>query len=145
MPSDRKPKASQKAAPSEPRKPVARARITNGSEVVAGVDGRTLWVRRLRDLMALHVRDLGGDEALSEAQRSIVRRAATLTVELERMERDFALAGEADPDALERYQRASNTLRRLLETIGLERRQRDVTPTLSEYLSAMANGKGGVA
>ena len=59
-----------------------RSRITNGSTVLPGVDGRSVWVRRLRDLMALHIADLGGDTAISEAERSIVRRAATLTVEL---------------------------------------------------------------
>jgi hypothetical protein len=95
-------------------------------------------VRRLRDLMALHVADLGGDDAISAAERSIVRRAATLTVELERLELRFATAGEATADDLDLYQRTAGNLRRLLESIGLERRARDVTPSLSEYLAAKA-------
>jgi hypothetical protein len=91
-------------------------------------------MRRLRDLIEVHVADLGGNDSVSAAERSIVRRAATLTVELERMEGAFALAGEAAPDALDLYQRTAGNLRRLLESVGLQRRARDVTPSLSQYL-----------
>lgn len=92
-----------------------RSRVSNGSAVLPGVDGRTIWVRRLRDLIALHLSDLGGDDVVSEAERSIIRRIATLTVELERMELGFATAGEALPAQLDLYQRTANSLRRLLE------------------------------
>jgi hypothetical protein len=51
-----------------------------------------------------------------------------MTVELERLEVKFATAGEASPDDLEFYQRTAGNLRRLLESIGLRRRARDVTP-----------------
>jgi hypothetical protein len=106
--------------------------------MLPGVDGRSTWVRRLRDLIALHLSDLGGDNAVSEAERSIVRRCATLTVELERMETVFALAGEASPEQIDLYQRSANSLRRLLEAVGLQRRARDVTPTLRQLLMAEA-------
>jgi hypothetical protein len=43
----------------------------------------------------MHLVDLGGVENATTAERSIVRRAATLTVELERLEAKFARAGEA--------------------------------------------------
>jgi hypothetical protein len=119
-------------------KRTARSAITNGSAVLPGVDGRSTWVRRLRDLISLHVRDLGGEDAISEAERSIVRRAATLTVELERLEAKFATAGEAGPADLAAYTTTSNALRRLLETVGLKRRPRDVTPDLSSYISQAA-------
>ena len=112
-----------------------RSRISNGSTILPGVDGRSTWVRRLRDLIGLYLSDLGGDDAVSEAERSIIRRIATLTVELERMEADFAVAGEARPDQLDLYQRTANSLRRLLEAIGLRRRSRDVTPDPLEYAS----------
>jgi hypothetical protein len=112
----------------------ARSRISNGSALLPGVDGRSTWVRRLRDLVKLHLSDLGGDDAVSEAERSIVRRAATLTVELERLELAFALAGEAAPEQIDLYQRTANSLRRLLESVGLERRAKTV-PTLAEHLA----------
>jgi hypothetical protein len=60
--------------------------------------------------------------------------ACVLTVELERMERQFALAGEASAEDLEIYARVAGNLRRLLEAVGLQRRARNVTPTLDEYL-----------
>ena len=105
--------------------PASRSRITNGA-LIDG-DGRSAWSRRMRDLINLHLSDLGGADAVSEAEKSIVRRVATLTVELERMESVFAEAGEASPDQLDLYQRVSNSMRRMLETIGLQRRTRDVT------------------
>jgi hypothetical protein len=119
-------------------KPQARSKVSNGSSILPGVDGRSTWVRRLRDLIVLHVNDLGGDGMVSEAERSIVRRAATLTVELERLELTFALAGEAKPEQIDLYQRTANSLRRLHESLGLKRRPRDLTPTLEQYLAQRA-------
>lgn len=117
---------------------VARTRVTNGREVLPGIDGRTFWARRMRDLVALHVSDLGGADACSEAEKSLVRRAAALTIELERLEQRFA---RAEPDNishpdLDMYSRLSNTLRRLLDMNGLQRRSRDITPTIEQYVEA---------
>ncbi len=69
---------------------------------------------------------------MSEAERSILRRASTLEVELERLEARFAGSGESSPGAaeLDLYQRTAGNLRRLLESGGLKRRKRDVTPDL---------------
>jgi hypothetical protein len=122
--------------PSTIYKPEARSRITNGSELLPDVDGRSSWVRRFRDVQALHLSDLGGQANVSEAEKAIARRAACLIVELEQMEQKFATQGASEGGQLDAYQRASNTLRRLLESLGLERRQRDVTPKLQEYLAA---------
>jgi hypothetical protein len=107
-----------------PRK--GRSRITNGKVLIAGVDQRSPWVRRAKDVIAAHLSDLGGLDNTSAAERSIIRRASTLTVELERFETKFALAGAADAGDLEVYQRCANSLRRLLEAVGLQRRARDV-------------------
>jgi hypothetical protein len=113
--------------------PASRSRISNRAAALPGVDGRSTWVRRLRDLIESHTSDLGGADAVSEAERSIIRRIATLTVELERLEVEFAAAGSAQPQQLDLYQRTANSLRRLLEAIGLHRRARDVTPDPLEY------------
>lgn len=99
-----------------------------------------MWARRLRDVLNALVTDLGGECAVSEAERSICRRAATLTTEMERLETKFALAGEADPADLDLYQRTAGTLRRLLESVGLKRRPKDVTPTLAEYVAKRGDG-----
>jgi hypothetical protein len=123
--------------PATPRKPTQRSRVTNGKSLfVRGGNGRGPWARRMRDIVEAHVSDIGGATTASEAQRSIIRRIATLTVELERIEAKFAI-GTGD-NLLDVYQRTAGNLRRLLESIGLERRSRDITPTLAEYLDARA-------
>jgi hypothetical protein len=98
--------------------------------------GRTPWARRLRDLIEAHISDLGGASNVSASERSLVRRASTVEVELERMEVAFARAGAAEPDALDLYQRTVGNLRRVLESLGLRRRPRDVTTlSLASYLA----------
>jgi hypothetical protein len=68
-----------------------------------------------------------------------VRRAACLSLECELLESQFATDGQSTPQSLDLYQRTSNSLRRLLESLGLERRQRDVTPaSVSAYLEGKA-------
>ncbi len=104
-----------------PRKREARSRITNGKVLVGNVDQRTAWVRRCRDLIELHVADLGGPASISTAEANLIRRAAVLSVELERMEQRFATTDAAARE-LEGYQRAASSLRRLLESLGLKRR-----------------------
>jgi hypothetical protein len=116
--------------------PTQRSRVTNGKTLFAdGGDMRTPWARRLRDLWEAHVADLGGIDATSEAERSIARRAAVLTVELERMEAAFAVS-DSTPEQLTLYQMAANSLRRMLESLGLKRRPRDVTLDLQSYIAS---------
>jgi hypothetical protein len=103
--------------------------------LLPGVDGRSPWVRRCKDVIASHLSDLGGEDNTSAAERSLVRRAAVLTTELEMLERKFALAGEADASDLDLYIRGSGGLRRLLEAVGLKRVPRDIT-TIDEYLAS---------
>jgi len=119
-----------------PRDP-HRSRVGNGTRLLNTiVDERSVWVRRTKELIADHVADLGGEDNTSTAERSLVRRASVMTVELERLETKFALAGEANPNDLDLYQRTAGNLRRLLEAIGLQRRSKNVTPapTLHQYL-----------
>ena len=118
-----------------------RSRITNGSTLLPTIDGRSLWARRFRDLISLHESDIGPEDAISAAKKSIVRRAATLTVELEHLEVKFATS-EATADQLLLYSRLSNTLRRLLESVGLERQMHDVTPSIDEYLASQGLKRG---
>jgi hypothetical protein len=69
--------------------------MTNGTKLLAGC----------RELLSDYLSDLPDASA---AERSIVRRAAVLTVELERMERAFALTSDDKPpsaDAIDLYQR----------------------------------------
>jgi hypothetical protein len=89
----------------------------------------------MRDVFEMHISDLGGVDASSAAELSIARRVATLTVELEKMEASFATS-DATPEALTLYQMTANSLRRMLESLGLKRRPRDVVLDLNSYLAA---------
>ena len=96
--------------------------------------------RGRRGTMMLLVSDLGGLEACSEAELAIIRRSSVLITEMERMERRFALVGAEGPhvDELSHYSRLANTLRRLLDVTGLERRTRNIAPSIDEYLDEVA-------
>lgn len=92
-------------------------------------------MRRLRDLVVAHESDLGGEELISEGERRLVRRAAMLTLQLELMDQRWAANdGAATSQELEVYQLTTGALRRVLESVGLKRRPRDVTPDLRAYL-----------
>ena len=105
----------------------------------------SVWARRFRDLLSLHLSDLGGEDNCSEAEKAIIRRAACLIVELEIQESKFAMAGDGASDtALKIYGMSSNTLRRLLAEIGVQRRPRDVTPTLEEVARDYSKRKAAV-
>src|SRR4051794_4131392 len=91
-----------------PREPKTRARMSNGVAMLStNVDGRSVWARRLRDLISMQYSDLGGEDNVTESEKAIIRRAVVLMIELERLEEVFATAGEAQPDQLELYARTS--------------------------------------
>jgi hypothetical protein len=66
-----------------------RSAVTNGSKPLAGIDGRSARVRRFES----NISDLGG-ETLQCRQAPSANVPPVLTVELERLEAKFALAGE---------------------------------------------------
>jgi hypothetical protein len=115
----------------------ARAKITNRGHI-PGQDNRGTWVRRLRDVIALIAADRGGGDVLSEATLAVIRRASVLIVELEQRELKFAEHGATDLQ-LEQYSRVAGNLRRMLESIGLERVPKEV-PDLATYVRMKAKG-----
>lgn len=113
-----------------------RSAVTNGRRLFVEGDGNSAWSRRFRDLTAQHAADLGGTVSLSEAQQSLIRRVSAIEVELEQMEGRMSKGEAVDLDG---YTRAAGHLRRLLESLGIERRARDVTPPdLRTYLAQKA-------
>jgi hypothetical protein len=118
---------------------MTRSAITNGSRIFdSQVDHRLGWSRRLRDLIQQHIADLGGEDNVSQAEQILIRRAAMLCLQCEMMESKWAANdGEASAKALDLYQRTAGNLRRLLESLGLQRRAKNVTP-LAEYLEQRA-------
>lgn len=119
----------QRRAPSRARKP--RSAVTSGRQLFVDGNPNTAWSRRYHDLVVGHMSDLGGADLLSEAQFSLIRRAAAIECELERLDARLSIGEPVDLDS---YGRCAGHLRRLFETIGVERKPRDVTPTVEEYL-----------
>ena len=125
-------KLSDVCAVTEGRPKKQRSAVTNGRRMFVEGDGRSPWSRRYRDLIAGHVSDLGGSEALSEAQMSLVRRASAIECELEQMEGRLSQGEAIDLDV---FTRSASHLRRILETLGIERVARDITQDLQTYLA----------
>ena len=125
-------RSARRKAKNDPHKSKQKSAVANGA-LLPGVDGRSAWVRRCKEIIASHYSDVPD---ASVAERSLLRRAAVLTIELERMERVFALAGQASAEDLDIYGRCAGNLRRLLESVGLKRRPRDISNGLSDLWRA---------
>jgi hypothetical protein len=95
------------------------------------LDGRTAAAQAARQLIDTLTSDLGDDDQLSEGQRQLVQRAAVCGAIIADYEARW-IAGEPIP--LNEYLAAVNVQRRVLATLGLERRAKPVE-TLSEYLA----------
>jgi hypothetical protein len=108
----------------EPRSPTNRSAVTNGRRLFVEGDGRSPWSRRFYDLISAHVADMGGRTNLSEAQLALIKRAATLEVELEAMEGKLSQGETIDLDV---FGRATGNLRRVWDSLGLRREPRDIT------------------
>ena len=76
-----------------------RSRVTNGKTLFVEADQRGPWARRWKDVLGEIVSDLGGIDLLSEGQKQLARRCATIAIACERMEGEAALGNEIDLDA----------------------------------------------
>jgi hypothetical protein len=119
--------------PLGPKQRAHRSSVSNGSRLfaVAGLDGRTQTARRFRDLIEEISNDLGGSDLLSEGQRQLIRRAASLSIMAESIEADLARDLAFDVNV---YGCIADRLRRLFETLGLQRVARTVN--LRSYLDS---------
>jgi hypothetical protein len=108
-----------------------RSRVTNGNTILDNVDGRSAMARRYRDLMSELTSDLG--DSPSGAQTAIIRRACTLIITCEQAESELLAGVKLD---VAEFVTATNSLRRLLSDLGLERRAKDITPSLEKYLAS---------
>ena len=59
--------------------------VTNGKRLFVEHRGDTAWARRFRDVLVEIISDLGGLDVLSEGQKQLARRAATLCITCERI------------------------------------------------------------
>jgi hypothetical protein len=107
-----------------------RSRLTNGADLLPGIDGRSATARRYKDLVAAISSDQGGADQLSEARMQLVRRFAAAACLAENMEASL-VRGEAIN--LQDHALLCSTLVRLAQRIGIDRRSRDITPALKDY------------
>ena len=90
----------------------ARSAVTTGRKQFLAGDGSSPWGRRWRDLVSMHIADMGGEDMLSQAQISLAQRAACLEVECEKFEGQLSEGTEID---LDMCMRCANALRRILD------------------------------
>jgi hypothetical protein len=109
----------------------ARDKLTNGSKTLPDTDGRLRIARRFRDIAAAILVDQGGAELCSESRRQLIRRFSAACVLAEDLEGRLARGEEID---VERHALLC-TLTRLAQRIGIDRRAKNITPSLSEYLT----------
>ena len=120
-----------------------RSRITNGTELLANVDGRTAAARRYRDLTMSFADELGGVASLTEAQRALVRQAAAMIVQSENLQGQVLRREFVDTEQLTRL---ANAATRILSRLALKRQRRAKTPSLADYAAAKASQReSGVA
>jgi hypothetical protein len=115
------------------RKRHLRSRVTNGKQLLAEADGNSEWTRRYRDLIGLHASDRGGAELLSEGQKQLIRRIATLELQCEVYEATMSRGEDLSLQHWDMYNRLAGNLRRLLETLGVERVSKEINPIV-EFL-----------
>ena len=123
--------ADRAAAVRRPSK--QRSRLSNGTKLLPDIDGRSAMARRFKDIADAILTDQGGIDQCSESRLQLVRRFAAAAVLAEQMESRIA-NGEAI-DIAEHAQLCS-TLVRIAQRIGLNRRLKNVTPHLADYLDA---------
>jgi len=115
-----------------------RSAVTNGKRFLPrGVHEASTWARIARDVVASLTVHLGGASEVTEPQRLLIRRVATLEAELVHYEAKFAMARakneEPNPNEIILYGQLADRQRRLAEPLGWKRVARDITPTLEAY------------
>ena len=125
-------KANGKSAKAKRKAAHFSSRVTTGRALFdsSEVDARCKDARRFRDLITNFSDDQGNRDELTEAQRQIIRRSATLSLACEKAEADLV---SGKPFDLDLYSKAANTLSRLLGQLGIYRTERPMID-LSTYL-----------
>lgn len=123
--------------PAKPRTPpqtraygrvTQRSKVSNGNAHFVEGDERSSWARRWKDLLAEILSDvgsgLGEGQSLSEGQRQLARRCATIALQCEKLEGLAATGEEID---LDEYGKLTDRIGRAFQRLGLKRHARDGT------------------
>jgi len=114
---------------SDARPAKGRSAVTNGKRLHVVAPGDTAWARRFRDILSEIISDIGR-EGLSEGQRQLARRCATIAIQCEKMEGEAAAGHEINIDV---YGQLVDRLGRAFQRLGLKRQARDITPDPLAY------------
>ena len=125
------PREPEPSGPRKPRAPKSRSAVTNLTRLHVEPPSDNAYARRFRDVLFEIISDIGGSDTLSEGQRQIARRCATLAIECERMESAAASGNEIDVD---RYGQMTDRMGRAFQRLGLRRQARDATLSLGEMI-----------
>jgi hypothetical protein len=109
-------------------------RAVGGILSIDALDKRTRAFKRYQVIVGAVLADTGGVENVSEIQRQLIAKFATLALQLEAME---AAAIEGNEIDLDLFGRCAGHLRRIAEALGLKRVPREI-PTLEEHLARIA-------
>jgi hypothetical protein len=116
--------------------PRTRSRISNASELLANIDGRSAIARRYRDILAQVVVDQG-DTGISETLMQLIRRFSATCVMAEALETELVEGRKVN---VENHALLCSTMVRLAGRIGIDLKTKTVGPagSLSAYLDGRA-------
>src|ERR1700733_14012112 len=114
----RKANSPASRAASVRRAPRTRSAVSNGRRLHVVKVGDTAWSRRFKDVLSEIISDLGGRDGLSEGQRQLARRAATISIECEKLESASVAGNEINLDV---YGSLTDRLGRCFQRLGLKR------------------------
>jgi hypothetical protein len=102
------------------------------------LDGRTSAGRQFNHIVRNVTSDLGGSDQLTEIEKHLIISFAGAAI-LQGHQVAKLLAGE--PIDVDEYSGITTSMIRSATRLGTQRRERNVTPTLSEYLEAKAEAR----
>lgn len=120
----------------KPKKVKSKSRVSNGTELLPGVDGRTSLAKRYRDIASQIIVDQGGEDRLAEARLQLIRRFSAAAVLAEQMEARMVLGEQID---INLHALLTSSLVRVASKIGINRRAKEIVPTLKHYLEVKAD------
>lgn len=107
-----------------------RSRVTNGTRLLVGVDGRSPTARRFRDLVRSYETEF---ETVTEVDRNLIRQAALLALKSEHLQAAVVRGEPVDTDTL------TNLTGQLRRTLADLRRKAEATaPTAPSILESLA-------
>jgi hypothetical protein len=108
-----------------------RPTSTTIETLLSDFHGRSEFIRRRGEITRSIIIDHGGEDQCSESCKQLIGRFATVAALLEQMEVRLA---HGEKIQITEHALMCNTLLRLAQVIGVDRRSRDLAPTLSDYL-----------